>query len=235
MAEIHILIVPNLRNSYEKTAMMIKNSFYDMIFLNLPRNLQSLISKYYYGKINFNEFIEKLKILLPEPKNTWIYLFEPILKIINEISTEIYCYLENFEEILENSIEITILTLKANITGKIKLEEWLKIIKPLSLNSSIEFIAYKAKGKCLCISNLFGWKIAHKIKKYGHEVYLKCVESFYRLKPLETLTLLLEKSKINPEIAEYLIKEHIKFINEYVLKSNNLDEAYLLWSYRFRK
>lgn len=228
MAEIHILIVPNLRSSHEKAAMIIKSSLYDTIFLNLPRSLQSLISK--RGKMSSNEFMEKLKLFLPEPTNAWIYLFEPILKAISEVKSEVYCYLEDFEEIAKNSMEIAILTLRANITGKIRLEEWLNFLKPLPLDSSIEFIAYRAKGRCLCISNLSGWTIARRIKNYGHEVFLKCVESFYRLKPLETLSILLERGKINPEIAECLIKEHIKFINEYVLKSSNLDEAYFSWA-----
>lgn len=230
MAEIHVLIVPSLRKSHEKAAAVMRSSHYDKVFLNLPRSLQSLISKMVLGRMDFEEFLERMKIFLPEPKGAWIYLLEPILRALNEVKSEVYCYLEDFEEIAKNSVEIAVLTLKATITGRICVDEWLKVLKPLPSSSSIEFIAYRAEGKCLCISNLSGWNIARRIRNYGHEVFLKCVESFYRLKPLETLAILLEIGKATPEIAERLIKEHVKFINEYVLRSRDLDEAYSLWA-----
>lgn len=228
MAEIQLLIVPNLRKSYEKAAHIIENFHFDMLFLNLPRNTQYAISSYCSGKITLNELKEKLNFLLPEPTNSWLYFFEPILKAIKY---ETYCYIESYDEAAKITSKILTLTFRYKVTGKINLREWIELFKSKSMDFEVEFISHRAKGRCLCISDIYGWNLARRIREYGHEVNLKSVERIYFLKPLESLSLLIERGKL--DMAEELIKEHVRFIDEYVLKSNNIDEAYFSWVEKF--
>ncbi|MCS7097789.1 MAG: hypothetical protein NZ922_02280 [Candidatus Methanomethyliaceae archaeon] len=224
MAEIQVLLVPNLRKSYEKASLIIEESHFDMLFLNLPRNTQYAISSYCSGKITLNELKERLNFLPPEPTNSWIYFFEPILKVLKH---ETYCYIESYDDFAKITSEILVLTFRSIVTGKINLREWIELLKPKSMDFEVEFISHRARGKCLCISDIHGWNLAHGIRKYDHKVSIKSVERLYFLKPLESLCLLIERGKL--DMAEALIKEHIKFISEFVLKSNNIDEAYFSW------
>ena len=154
-----------------------------------------------------------------------------IIKILNRINSEIYCYLEEFDKIMNNSIEITILTLRSKITNKINIKEWLDILNQstIDIENIIEFINFKAYGKSLCVTELSAWKLAKKLREFGYDVKIKSIERIYYFKPLEILSILLEKGKINEKIAEELIKEHIRFIYDFVITHENIDKAYFSW------
>ena len=82
MSEIDVLIVPSLRNSSVKAADLLISSDYDVVFLNFPSNLQSLISEYVLSGITLQELISKIKLMkfIPDPAASWLYLNEPILE-----------------------------------------------------------------------------------------------------------------------------------------------------------
>ncbi|MCC6013723.1 MAG: hypothetical protein LM593_05090 [Candidatus Verstraetearchaeota archaeon] len=231
MKKIDIIIVPNLRSSYEKLSEFILNSNYDVIFLNFPRFLNSLIRDFSLNKITYDELINKISKIIPEYINSWLYINEPIIKILNKVNSEVYCYLEEFDKIMENSIKIATLTLRSRITNKINIKEWLEVLKEsgTDIESIVEFINIKSYGKSLCVVGLSPWKLAKRLRELGFDVKIKSIERIYYLKPLEILSILLEKGKFNEKLAEELIKEHIRFIYDFVITHENIDKAYFSW------
>lgn len=244
MAEVHILMVPTLRSSTAKAANLIVQSDYDTIFLNFPYNLQSIVLSYAAHQITLNHLLNMIRIqnLIPEPVTTWIYLNQPLLECLPKLKeeTKIFCYkdVDGFHMSMEAASKIASLTLKVNVTEKIDVEEWIQTLKQL-INQNLtdleaEFIASRAEGKSICITGLNGWKLAKRIKEFSHKVTLKCVERQYVMKPLETLEILLEKGKPEPQTIQQLIKEHATFIKNYVLNTKNIDEAYYTWIKKYK-
>jgi len=244
MAEICILMVPSLRSSMEKAASLIVEFDYDVVFLNFPYNLQSIVSRYTAGQMILNHFLAIIKTqhLIPEPVNSWLYLNQPLLERLPTLGNKakIFCYrdVDNFHLSMETASKIASLTLKVNVTERIDVEEWIKTIKqPINHNLTsleAEFIGSRAEGKSLCIAGLSGWKLADHIRKFSHKVSVRCIEKQYIMKPLETLELLLENRKLTRQKAEQLIKEHATFIRDYVLNTKNIDEAYFSWIKRHK-
>jgi hypothetical protein len=231
MKKIDIIIVPNLRSSHEKLSEFILKSNYDVLFLNFPRFLNSLIRDFSLNKIKYDEFMNKISKIIPEYINSWLYINEPIIKILNKVKSEVYCYLEEFDKIMENSIKIATLTLRSRITNKINIKEWLEVLEKsgTDIESIVEFITIKSYGKSLCVVGLSAWKLAKRLRELGFDVKIKSIERIHYLKPLEILSVLLEKGKLNEKLAEELIKEHIRFIYDFVITHENIDKAYFSW------
>lgn len=239
MAEIEIVIVPHLRSSSRKAADLIKSRGYNMIFLNFPRNLQPLISELSSGRIQLGNVLDIIKVerLIPEPIGAWLYLNGPILEAIIGLNGafEVYCYsdVDYHHMLIDVASKIANLTTRASATGKVDVEEWLRVLKEHHMFETSRFeaetIGIRARGRCLCLAGLSGWKLAEPIKAMGHRVRVKCVERLYVFKPLEVLDSLIERGRINQEEVEELIHCHINFVRGYILTSENLDEAYNKW------
>ena len=239
MSRIDVLIVPSLRSSAEKAAEILADFRYDMIFLNLPMNLQSLISEYISRSISLQELISKIgrMKLIPESITSWLYLNEPLLKILGRMDKPIkaYCYVDvNYYHVLfEAAVRIARLTFKTNVTGRIDVNEWISVlrehIRPEAMKQEAEFISLKARGDSICIAGLSGWRMARILRGFGHKVKVRSAEKLYLFKPLEILEALMERRNLTHKVAEELIREHARFIRDYVLTFKNLDRAYYSW------
>jgi len=239
MARIDVLIVPGLRSSAAKAARILADFGYDVIFLNLPMNLQPLISDYTSGSISLRELISKVEKLrlIPESITSWLYLNEPLLKILGRIDKPIraHCYVDAdyYHMLIEASVRIARLTFKVNVTDRIDVDEWIGVLKkhirPEAAEQEAEFISLKAGGDSICITGLSGWRIAKILREFGHEVKVRSAERQYLFKPLEILEALMESGNLTRKVAEELIREHARFIRDYVLTSQSLDKAYYSW------
>lgn len=239
MAEIELVIVPSLRSSSRKAADLIKSREYNMVFLNFPRNLQPLISELVSGRIQLSSALDRIKEekLIPEPIGAWLYLNGPILEAITGINgvAEVYCYsdVDYHHMLIDVASKIANLTARAGATGKVDIEEWIRILKEHHMFEASRFeaetIGVRAEGRCLCLTGLSGWKLAEPIRAMGHKVKVRCVEKLYVFKPLEMLDSLIERGRIKQEEVEELIRCHINFVRSYILTSENLDEAYNKW------
>lgn len=240
MSRIDVLIVPSLRSSAVKASRILADSEYDVIFLNLPRNLQSLISEYTSGSISLQELISRIDSmrLIPESISSWLYLNEPLLRMLRRTIKPIraYCYVDvdYYHVLIEAAVKIARLTYKANVTGRIDVNEWIRVLKGHIRRTEImeqeaEFISLKVRGDSLCITGLSGWRVAKILRGFGHEVKVKSAERLYLFRPLEILEALMESGSLTPRVAEELIREHVRFVRDYVLTSENLDKAYYLW------
>ena len=245
MSRIDVLIVPNLRTSSSKAAEILRSSNYRIVFLSFPSNLQSLISEYTSGRLTLRNLIRKIESLrlIPEPISSWLYLNEPLLEALSSLRkpVNVYCYgdVDYCHILAETSAKIARLTLKVSITGRVDVEEWIRTLKeccrPEILETEADFIGYKAEDESLCITGISGWRIAKHIKKLGHQVRVRCVERLYHFKPLEILMFLIGMGRLTHRSATNLIREHVKFVREYLLISKDLDEAYFSWIRRRRK
>lgn len=239
MAEVDVLIVPSLRASALKASNILVSSHYDVVFLNFPHNLQTVVSSCVLGITTFRELVDKINCgrLVPEPVSSWLFLNEPLLEALQNLgrNVKVYCYrdVDHNHILADAASKIANLTFRVNVTGKVDVAEWIKILKetfrPELTELEAEFIGLKAENRSACISSLSGWKLAQRIRMFGHTVKTRCVEKLYCFRPIETFEVLLEKGKLTQEDGEKLIREHAKFIRDYVLNAKNIDEAYRLW------
>jgi hypothetical protein len=236
---IEVLIVPGLQSSARKAADLLVSSRYDTVFLNFPRNLQSLIRSYALGSQNLESFRKTIEIgkLIPEPIGTWFYLNAPLLEALGKLdkNVKVFCYkdVDYYHLQMDAASKIANLTFKASATGKLNVDEWIKILKEsFPADASFfeaEYVAYRAEGKTICLAGLAGWRLANHIKALGYKASVRCVERFYRFRPLEVMEALIELGKLTRDAAERLIWEHVEFVKRYVLPSKTFDEAYYLW------
>ncbi|MDH5688570.1 MAG: hypothetical protein OEZ48_12015, partial [Candidatus Bathyarchaeota archaeon] len=133
---IAILAAPNLRTSYMKIAERLKGLYCDSLFLNFPENLEPLVRDLVENRLSYRAFIEEIRKrkLVPEPINGWRYTAEPLLKSLIEAKLlksglQLYCYKDVNHNMISANIagKIALLTFRANMTGKIDIEDWKKI------------------------------------------------------------------------------------------------------------
>lgn len=173
------------------------------------------------------------------------YLNAPILEAVGRLnrSVKVYCYkdVDHYYLQMDVASKIANLTFRASATGKLNVDEWIKVLKESlqydAATYEAEYVAYRAEGKAICLAGLGGWKLANHIKTLGRKATVRCVERFYLFKPLEVMEALLERGKLTRDMAEKLVLEHVEFVRGYVLSTKTIDEAYFLWllSKRYHK
>jgi hypothetical protein len=240
---IEILVAPNLRTSWIKVVKRLEKGDYDMLFLNFPKNLEDLIVELAYDKLPSQDLIEEVrdKGLLPEPIGAWSYTAEPLLEFLAGIKydkpyLEIRCYKDpNYTRIFaDTASEIASLAFEARVTNKIKVEDWKLVLakridrKLEALDSEAELIGANTIGDCACLSGLDGRGL--EIRLVEHDVKLVYIDEWYHPTPLQILEEKLAKGDVPYEEAEKLIKGHLEFV-DYVLKSEDRDQAYYRWAY----
>jgi len=243
---IAILAAPNLRTSYVKIAERLKGLDYDALFLNLPENLEPLVRDLVEKRLSYGALIEEVRErkLVPEPVTGWRYTAEPLLKSLtgaklHKSGLELYCYKDVNYNIISASIsgKIALLTFRAQITGKVNIEDWKRIFRKgiecerEALKREVDSIDEKAGHECSCVSGLGGENLERFLKEKGHSVNLTNIEEFYHPTPLEILEERLAKEDDPNEEVEELIREHLEYVRDYILKSRNRDQAYYQWVY----
>lgn len=241
---IKIIIVPNLRKAYIKASKILENSIYECLFLNFPKKMEEIFLLLKEGKINYEEFILLLKDfeILHISSKSWLYIHEPLIKAIYSLNWKkfkIFCYIddEDYSRIIDYSINSTVLLLKTILKEKVDKEEWLKyLFEEISFDSILNrkilnFIESEAIkfDSSICTSDFDGHFLEEKLyEKFKIETIYTIIP--YIFTPLTILKrkLLFEKFLSDNEIEE-LIFQQIDYIKNYVLLSNNIDEAYYKW------
>jgi len=89
----------------------------------------------------------------------------------------------------------------------------------------------------VCVSGVKGGSVFKQLRNSGHDAQLEYIDLPYYFTPLQIL-----RNKIGLEARgkvltedrmEGLIREHVGYVREYILKSSDLDEAYLRWIARY--
>jgi hypothetical protein len=244
---IKILVVPNLRTSHMKAVRYLKEEpTYDKLFLDFPENLEPLVKALAKGELSYRDFFGEVRErrLVPEPIEGWRYTAEPLLKSMPELrrrkpELELYCYkdVRDTKRFVEMATEIAQLTLRANVTRKINVEDWRNILreglsyKREALNNEVCFIYERTSHNSTCTSGMDGGRLEQRLAERGYQVSLTTVEEWYHPTPLEILEERLAKGDILDEEVEELVKGHLEYVRNYILTRKNRDQAYYQWVY----
>ncbi|MEM3003850.1 MAG: hypothetical protein QXK96_00940 [Candidatus Bathyarchaeia archaeon] len=241
---LEILIVPNLRSSAVKASRIVEDrDDIQVLFLPEPQALEPYARRLASGNMSFKDFVEKVQSLklLPEPIGSWLYVSEPILRALprlkkNRSELDIHCYQEtrSVQEEFNFATEIALLTYRSSVTGEVKVKEWievlsdLKVMRQVTISREADYIrSHSGASGNLCLSGLNAKDLRSHVERGFREVRVKSVENFYYFTPLEILQSKLSKIS-EVEIAE-LLKLHLEYVNQYILKSRNRDIAHYLW------
>ncbi|MBS7655732.1 hypothetical protein KEJ50_04435 [Candidatus Bathyarchaeota archaeon] len=242
--KLSIWVSPRLRKAYLQLSKSLKSIFAELILLPLPKCITSFLKELINGAPYkcFLKRIEEEKIFYSS--KIFNYFYEDVLKACREIkkinpNLELACYKEDEGELshFRSAVKFSILTFKNASKSKIDLNEWVSVLTENLrktgeyLRRELKFIEREAEKyeKTLCISGFEG-KYYFKHFKNKLPVEIRYFALPYHFTPLETLTTLLTLEKsLNFERAMQLIKFHIDYVREYVLRYIDLDEAYEKW------
>lgn len=246
MSRIDLIVVPDLYTSYRQLATYLEQRDYTDFFLSQPMHLEDFLLDLAQG-MSYREFINRIRSqkLIPEPVNSWRYPLEPLLTSLHNLKSKkegltLHCYVSPSYHRLRmgKASELALLTLRSNITQKIDVQAWKTTIldwldeKPKELIKEADFIDQKVEERAVCVLSSHGKRLQTLLKEKGHTVTRKKIEECYHPKPLRILEDRLKKDgKIDPEEIRDLIKNQLEYIQDYVFKHQNLDQAHWKWSW----
>ncbi len=201
----------------------------EALFLNLPKRMEKYVRKL-REEASYEEFMEEVMEdpWLPQPSGAWIKEHEIILKHLPNISEQIdvYCYQddESFREDAEFALKIALLTVRDAVRGEVKVDEWIDVVKrgvessERALEREANYISENGSGygRILCVSGFEAKEMKENLKDL-YDTWIKYLGQPYHFPPLEILRRILRRQgEVDDETAEKLVKEHIRFIREYV-------------------
>ena len=244
MAEVEILVKPPSKRAAREALEKVREASPQAILFNLPENVTDLVAELASGMISYEEFLEEVRGRLPEPPNAWFKGYEEILTNLYRIvgrSLDVYCYGDplSFKIDSEKSLQLALLTLRSMVTGRINVDEWLKILcermamKEAAFKREAEKVAEISTGyeKSICISDSMPSHIRKRLKEKGVKLKVHYLGQPYHFTPIEILKRKLAKGDVDEEEVKHLIREHINFVREYLYRKS-LPEAVEEWSMR---
>jgi len=254
MNRVSVLAVPKLRKSFMKAASRLQQKKYNAILIPIPRTSQTFIEEYVLGA-PYELFVKKLRRskLISEPLAPWTRIIEPLLHALREMKhkhrqLDIFCYGDQAyeEKSVRTAVKISMLTFNLASTGKIDLNAWREVLESellmqaeaFEMEASFAVDVAKDYPDTVCVSGVKGGPIFKRLRSAGHDAQLEYIDLPYYFTPLQIL-----KNEIGLENRgrlltedrmEELIREHVGYVREYILKSSDLDEAYLRWIARYR-
>ncbi|MFB0568049.1 MAG: hypothetical protein ACETV0_00280 [Nitrososphaeria archaeon] len=239
---ISVFVLPDLRRTAEKAARIVARLRPDLVLLNLPRNMNDLIARL-AGTESLDDFKEDIRRyrLMPEPLDAWMYSFEPLLRMIGEAGEmlRVSCYCDSDFYLSDQALAVTLAqqTLRDSVRGRVEVQRWRDLIeeglrlwsKAIGLDAS--FILHEARNcpEAICISSLEGPRIEELLSQEC-ETTLEYLESPYFFTPLQQVEIEMAAGDVEDERIERLIRCHIQYVHEFVLRSESRDEAYSAWS-----
>jgi len=237
---IDFIVRPPLPTSGEKVLSALDRSS-EALFLPLPRSLDELVVEMVFG-LGYDEFVEEVRRrgLLPEPVENWLRENKPILERIRWLGKRMvtYCYRDDiaFSEGCRSSLKMAILALRDSLRERPDVDEWLSELERESrmrakaIEREAELLKEEASNynKSTCVA---GFEAGRLREKLGEEFSTKIhyVETPYHFTPLEILRREISMGKVSRERAEKLIRQHLRFIHEYVLPYG-VDESHRSWT-----
>jgi hypothetical protein len=242
-AEVEIIVMPPSMRASKEAAAELKRIKPDVVMLNLPENISDLVQDLASEDLEYEDFIEKIGERLPSPAEAWLKGYEHILLELRELerSPDVYCYgdLVSFEVEARRAVEVARLTLRTMITGRVDADEWLKllseerrIIEAGSIREAEKVASTLIRyERAACISEHAPTHLKARLAREGMMTRVRYVGQPYHFTPLEILRRKIAKGGVSREEVEALVKEHVKFIREYVYHKPLL-EALDEWSVR---
>ena len=254
MNRVSVLAVPKLRKSYTKVASYLGETECNAILIPISRTIQRFIEEYVLGA-PYGLFIEKLRAskLISEPLTPWMHITEPLLRALREMKhkrkrLEIVCYRDSTyeEKSAETAVKISTLTFNVASTGRIDLEAWRELLESELLaeaeaferETSFTVDVVEDYSDTVFISGVKGGPILKRLRSAGYDAQLEYIDLPYYFTPLQILRneigLESRGKLLTEDRMEELIRGHVGYVREYILKSSDLDEAYLRWIAGYR-
>jgi len=237
-----------------KAAGCIQQTRSNAILIPIPTALQRFLEEYVSG-LPYESFVEQLRCskLIAEPLQPWTHTFEPLLRALREMKhkhqlLDIFCYGDQVyeEKSAETAVKISMLTFNSASTGKIDLDAWRKLLESELLMEAEAFereTSFAADviedyEDTVYVSGVKGGSIFKRLRSSGQDAQLEYIDLPYYFTPLQILRneigLESKRKVLTEDRMEELIREHLGYVREYILKSSDLDEAYLRWTARYR-
>lgn len=229
-SELGLLVKPPSLRAAVEAVEKIRRLRPQVVFIDLPESINDAVLEL-VSSGDLERFVEELERRLPKPASAWIKEYEPIIRSIPALAgtLDVVCYLDSdsFKMSAERSIELAILTARAIVTGRIEVEEWLRILRgDLEAHEAVaeaqaERLADLSMGyeRSLCISSMGVREVKERLMERGVRVWVRYLGQPHHFTPLEILRRIISRSgEVGREEAEALIREHLKFIREYVYK-----------------
>ncbi|MEM0079696.1 MAG: hypothetical protein QXK95_00910 [Nitrososphaerota archaeon] len=226
MGEVGILVKPPTLRAARECLENICRLRAQSILFNLPDCIEESLVSLSRGEISYDQFLKVLEEKLPYPSSAWIKEYEPIIKELCNVSRDIdiYCYMDSqtLKEHVETSMDIALLTLKSIVSEKIDIDSWLHILKKMVTREEYLRSFRKILRVCnsydrvLCVSGFEGKYLKKKLSEEDVYSWVKYLGQPYHFTPLEILKKILLRREVSKDIVEKLVREHIKFIREYV-------------------
>jgi len=230
MVEAGLLVKPPTRRADIEALENVRRLRPQAILLNLPENIEEVLNDYSRGKLDYEEFIDSLYEKLPEPKGAWIKEFEVFLRELPSIGelADIYCYTdtESFNQEVSTSMEVALLTIRGIIREKVEVKEWINVLKKSVLREAEKWSREFSKildiarsyDRVICISGFEGKYIKRRLDDFGVKSWIRYLDQPYHFTPLEILKRLILLDRVDEELFSKLIKEHIRFLKEYIYR-----------------
>jgi hypothetical protein len=241
MTTIGVLVRPPTKRAINETIDLLERIDFDAIFMDLPRDLECYLLDYLRHQ-NFELFVDQIyESMSPEdfPSST-IRGYEKLLTAICHIARgrKVYCY----GSVLKNKYETELayytaqLTLHDSITGKVSLDKWLNILTSRNYNFSewikeeAEYVASEAEkhDSPICITGYGGFTLKKNLSNY-FKSWIKYTGQPFHLPPIHVLTRIMSIRDMSQREIVELIKEHIKFVREFIIPYG-LEDGLELWS-----
>ncbi len=244
-----ILIVSPFRESSERVCEWLRSKKVDILFIDLPMDLEHTIRYYIEGKINEGEFWNDYAKLtgLQEPYMVALnYWLEPTLKFLPELKNHIpwlkvHCY-GDFDYHLwarKMSEKLLILAYRSRVAERIDVENWREIFREdhelseLMENNIIENILENIEPD---FENVIVYRgipknLKQHLKKAGYPVELVYLQRYWR-PPLNVLSLLFwffGEEHVSDDQIEKCVSAHLKYL-DFILTEENLDKAHTPWT-----
>lgn len=241
MGPILVLVKPPTRRAAIESIMLLEQLEFDAIFIDLPRIYECYILDYLKHK-NFEDFVRQISEITPPelfPISS-IRGYEDIIRTLPSLAREkaVYCYGSDLKNKFETELSYLSaqLALHDIITEKVSVDKWLSILSSRSINFSkwteeeAEYIATEASryGKTICIAGYNGSTLKRYLSKYC-DAWIKFTGQPFHFPPIQTLIRMMSIRKVDRQEVVRLIKEHIRFIKEFIVPYG-LEDGLELWS-----
>lgn len=244
---INLFVLPDLRRTAEKAAVMVGDLRPDLLLLNLPRSMDGLVAALARnGSLDdFREDLRRRKVM-PDPLDAWMYSFEPLLRMMGEAegAFKVSCYYDSDFYLSNQTLAVTLAqqTLRDSARGRVEVGRWRDLIeeglrlrsKATELNTGFILEETRKCRETICISGFDGPRMEERLSQKS-ETTLQYLESPYFFTPLQQLEIEMAAGDIEYEMIDRLVRCHIKYVHEFVLTSEDRDEAYSAWSRAMRE
>lgn len=212
------------------------------VLVDMPKGFEVLL--HHFERAD-DALREALKLGLLPYSQSMVRAYEPLvlqlMKLMRD-GVKVSCYLD--PNITRKDFELAMRASRLVLRAAIKrltdrdLEDWLQLLREYSIQDKGVFkdvlscLASIDELKAIILTGLEGFKLARMLRSEGFKVDVRTSGLPYLRTPLEVMYKRYMQGKLTLDELKCLIKEHVDYVKNYVLRYDSLDEAHKVWSER---